>query len=236
MVAHKYLSELSDIWKSAVEFVGRIRKAKKQNVREKQGNGTLIETASEEIMRRYKFVTITESREMLYYKNGVYVAGGDIIVETEAELLYGYSVSNKTLSEIKGHIMRNTYRSRSEFDTDIRIINMKNGLYNIETDELKRHTSDYLSFVQIPIFYNPDSKPKLFGKFLKEVLYPREIRTAAEAIAYSLCRDNPFEIINVLFGYGGNGKGVFVGVMTSVHGTQNVSNVPLYSIMKNILH
>jgi putative DNA primase/helicase len=233
MVAHKYLSELSDIWKSAVEFVGRIRKAKKQNVREKQGNGTLIETASEEIMRRYKFVTITESREMLYYKNGVYVAGGDIIVEKEAELLYGYSVSNKTLSEIKGHIMRNTYRSRSEFDTDIRIINMKNGLYNIETDELKKHTSDYLSFVQIPIFYNPDSKPKLFGKFLKEVLYAREIRTAVEAIAYSLWRDNPFEIIKVLFGYGSNGKGVFVGVITSLHGTQNISNVPLYSIMKN---
>jgi hypothetical protein len=96
-----------------------------------------IKIASEEIMKRYRFVTITESKEILYYKNGVYVSGGDITVEKEAELLYGYSISNKTLSEIKGHIMRHTYRSRSEFDTDIRIINMKNGLYNIETDELR---------------------------------------------------------------------------------------------------
>jgi len=77
---------------------------------------------------------------------------------------------------------------------------MKNGLYNIETNELMKHTPDYLSFVQIPIFYNRESKPKLFGKFLKEVLYPREIRTAVEAIAYTLWRDNQFEIINVLFG------------------------------------
>jgi putative DNA primase/helicase len=226
-------SELNDIWKSAIDFVGRIREAKNENAREKQGNGTLIEIASEEIMKKYRFVTITESKEILYYKDGVYVTGGDITIEKEAELLYGYSLSNKTLSEIKGHIMRHTYRSRSEFDTDIRIINMKNGLYNIETDELKKHSPDYMSLVQMPRIYNRDSKPKLFGKFLKEVLYPREIRTAVEAIAYSLWRDNPFEIINVLFGYGSNGKGVFVGVMTSLHGTQNISNVPLYSIMKN---
>jgi hypothetical protein len=82
-------SELNDIWKSAVEFVGRIREAKQGNTSEKQGNGSLIEIASEEIMKRYRFVTITESKEILYYKNGVYVSGGDITVEKEAELLYG---------------------------------------------------------------------------------------------------------------------------------------------------
>jgi hypothetical protein len=32
-------SELNDIWKSAIDFVGRIREAKKENAREKQGNG-----------------------------------------------------------------------------------------------------------------------------------------------------------------------------------------------------
>ena len=52
-------------------------------------------------------------------------------------------------------------------------------------------------------------------------------------MAYTFLRDNPYEIINVLFGYGGNGKGVFTGVLTSLHGAQNVSNVPLRAMIHN---
>jgi hypothetical protein len=37
----------------------------------------------------------------------------------------------------------------------------------------------------------------------------------------------------VLFGYGGNGKSVFTGVLTSLHGAQNVSNVPLRAMINN---
>jgi phage/plasmid-associated DNA primase len=36
-----------------------------------------------------------------------------------------------------------------------------------------------------------------------------------------------------LFGYGANGKSVFIGLLTSLHGAWNVSNVPLSEILKN---
>ena len=110
---------------------------------------------------------------------------------------------------------------------------MKNGLYNIQTGEFREHSPDYLSMIQIPVIYDPKAKPKRFGKFLSEVTYPREIRTAVEAMAYTFLRDNPYEIINILFGYGGNGKSVFTGVLTSIHGAQNVSNVPLRAMIQN---
>ena len=110
---------------------------------------------------------------------------------------------------------------------------MKNGLYNIQTGEFREHSPDYLSMIQIPVIYDPKAKPKIFGKFLSEVIYPREIRTAIETMAYTFLRDNPYEIINVLFGYGGNGKSVFTGVLTSIHGAQNVSNVPLHAMIHN---
>jgi hypothetical protein len=54
--------------------------------------------------------------------------------------------------------------------------------------------------------------PKLFGRFLHQVLYPSEIRTAVDLMAYTFYRDNPFEIITILFGYGANGKSVFTGL------------------------
>jgi putative DNA primase/helicase len=156
-----------------------------------------------------------------------------VLIEKEAEHLLGYKLSNKDLSEIKGHVMRRTYHKRSEIDADINTINVKNGLYNIQTGELKPHSPEYLSVNQKPIIYNPKAKPKLFGKYLCDVLYDREIRTAVECMAYTFYRDNIYEIITDLFGYGSNGKSVFTDTLTALHGNKNVSNVSLSAILNN---
>ncbi|PWU81435.1 MAG: hypothetical protein DLM72_07005 [Candidatus Nitrosopolaris wilkensis] len=127
--------------------------------------------------------------------------------------------------------MRKTYHKREEFDVDLSIINLKNGLYNWVTDKIQDHTSDYLSVNQVNITYDKQAKPKLFGKYLSEVLYPNEIRTAVEMIAYTFYRKNPFEIISFLLGNGGNGKSVFTSVITAAHGPRNISNVPLRELV-----
>ena len=64
--------------------------------------------------------------------------------------------------------MGKTYRSRTKFDTDLNVINMKNGLYDILKGEFKEHNSEYLSINQIPIVYNPTAKPKLFGTIFSQ--------------------------------------------------------------------
>ena len=179
------------------------------------------------------FVTIEETKEILCYSHGVYEKGGDILVEKHAEAMCGYELSNHELEEIKGHIRRKTYRPLKEADRDINIINMRNGLYDIINDELKPHSPYYFSIKQKPIAYDPKAIPKLFGGFLKEVLYPAEIRTAIEAMAYTFYRDCPFEHFFKLFGYGANGKSVFTGLLTRLHGPNNVSNVSLLSLMYN---
>jgi putative DNA primase/helicase len=129
--------------------------------------------------------------------------------------------------------MRMTYHKQADIDVDNDIINLKNGLYNIQTGEFKDHSPDYLSVNQKPIIYNPNAKPNLFEIYLKQVLYDTEIRTAVELMAYTFCRDNKYEIITILFGYGANGKSVFTGLLTALHGPRNVSNVPLSSMLKN---
>ena len=231
--------EIISIWDSTLDYFSRVKESQKKQEPEKKGEVQeeeihIVEDSSENIKNKYRFLTIEESKEILYYQNGVYVTGGEVLIEKEAEILYNYKLSNKALSEIKGHIMRTTYCSRTKFDIDINIINLGNGLYNIQTGEFKQHTPDYPSVNQIPISYNSRARPNLFGRFLCEVLYPNEIRTAVELMAYTFYRDNPFEIIAILFGYGANGKGVFTGLLTALHGTKNVSNVPLYSMLKDV--
>ena len=210
-------AEITSIWNDAIKFVGnsnntvsKINLSSTNQLSRVESKGddddddVLIEQATEKILNSHHFITIEESKDILVYQNGVYVEGGDILIERMAEQIPGYDLKNYMLSEVKGHIIRRTYKSRNEIDNDINIINLKNGLYDIANNKLKPHSPDYLSISQKPIFFDKNAKPKLFGKFLKEVLYPSEIRTAIEAAAYTFWRDCPFEHYFKLHGHGAN--------------------------------
>ena len=56
----------------------------------------LIEEGTQFVMSKYRFLTIEESKEILFYDSskGVYVSGGDIIIEKELDKKYGYKLKN----------------------------------------------------------------------------------------------------------------------------------------------
>ena len=192
----------------------------------------LIKEGTDFVMSKYRFLTIEESKDILYYdpKVGVYIYGGEIILEKELDKKYGYKLKTADITEIKNYVIRKTYVKKNVFDADIYIINVKNGLLNWRTRELLRHTPDYYSINQKPILYNTNARPIKFLKFLKEVLYLQDIRTAIEIISYTFIRKNWFEYYFILIGNGANGKNVFVGILSHLHGLKNVSNVSLKSL------
>lgn len=191
----------------------------------------LVQDASEDILQKHNFITIEETDEILYYDNGVYKSGGEVLIAKELEAEFRYELNTHSLSQVVGHIRRRTYQKREELDADINIINLKNGFYYIDENILKPHTPEYLSINQKDITYVVGAKPKLFFKFLKEVLYPRDIRTAVAAMAYTFHRDYSIEAIFMLYGLGANGKTVYTSIVTSLHGPDHVSNVTLSSML-----
>lgn len=225
--------EVKQIWK---DVLSHINKHQKINTKESPNSNSpernkIIRETSKQILSKYNFATIEETKEILYYQRGVYLKGGETLIEKEAEQLFGYNISNSHINEIKGHIIRRTFVKSYEFDKDLNIVNVSNGLYNIKENKLKSHTPTYFSRNQKPIHFDPNAKPQLVGKFLSEVLYPHEIRTAVEMMAYTFLRDNPYEVYCILIGIGANGKGVFTGIISKLHGFYNVSNVPLEAIL-----
>jgi P4 family phage/plasmid primase-like protien len=233
--------ELNRIWNNALKFVQRerLRDAETWNAdhpsveKSDQSNTSLVEQMTEQLMSDIRFLTIEESNEILYYKNGAYVPGGEILIAKKAEEALKYKLNNKRLNEITDHIRRQTLHSREELDSDINIKNMENGLYNIKTGELKPHTPDYLSISQLPVEYDPNAaRPELFLKFLKEVLYYTDVGTVLDLMAYTFWKDDPYQILVFLHGQGLNGKNVFNFVLTQLHGTRNVSNVSMKSMLE----
>jgi P4 family phage/plasmid primase-like protien len=194
----------------------------------------IVEDISEQIMAKYSFATIIETKDIWYFKDGVYVPYGGELIEREAEALYGYDLKLKVLTEVKGHIMRQTHHNLAEFDANPNIKNMQNCLYDFMKDEQMEHTPDYLSLKQIPFPYDPRALPKYFGPFLLDTLYKTDIKTLIELMAYTFYPDKPFEIITILLGtQGNNGKSVLVGLLSALHGEENISNTPLIELVEN---
>ncbi|HEX5187323.1 MAG TPA: bifunctional DNA primase/polymerase, partial [Nitrososphaeraceae archaeon] len=243
--------ELDRQWKQALEYANRKKEerehlaVKKQhleqnhdqnnndNENDNDNNNTktktldkqdLIEEATRLLISLHRFLTIEESKDILFYddEKGVYVKGGEILIEKELEKVFEFRLRTSDITEIKNHIMRRTYVRTEQFDADLDIINLKNGLYNWRTNEFSPHTPDYYSLNQKPIKYNPDAEPKLFLKFLNEVLYQEDITTAKELMAYTFIRKNLFEYYFILIGKGANGKSVFVGILSHLHGLNNI--------------
>jgi putative DNA primase/helicase len=52
-------------------------------------------------------------------------------------------------------------------------------------------------------------------------------------MAYTFWRDNPYEVITTILGGGHNGKSVLFGLLTALHGADNVSNVSIKTIAES---
>jgi phage/plasmid-associated DNA primase len=158
--------EINSIWKSADNFVENL-KIPEQNNRTLSEKKSLIEIATENIMSKYRLLTIEENKEILFYNShGVYVQSGGILIEKELELIFGFEIGDYEIDQIKGHIMRKTYIKWEEFDSNLDYVNLTNGLYNMRTGKLEPHSPGYYSLNQKPFPYNSKARSKYF-KILK---------------------------------------------------------------------
>jgi hypothetical protein len=140
------LRYLDSIWRSALDFVDKINAFGGAKIQkdEKKGNGEsghsdLVVSIAEKIMHSYSIATMSDTAEIYYYDahNGVYVQGGKVLIETKAEESQN-RISTYRVDEIINKIKRRTYKSRTVFDRDSNLLNLRNGLLNVMTGQLLR--------------------------------------------------------------------------------------------------
>ncbi len=216
----------------------RAEKEKKQKQEEEDKKKetkkeTKVRELAEKLEKRYHFAAMEDTGELYCYnkKKGIYEPA-EPLVKAQLEKLQS-GVITDTVNNAIHKLARRHLCKREEFDADKNIWNMQNGLYDITTNKLKPPTYRYLSINQIPVRFDPKARCKRFGKFLGEVVYPDQIRTVVEVLAYTFLRDNPFELYVILLGVGANGKSVLMHVLTKLHGSENVSPVPLATLLNN---
>ncbi len=178
------------------------------------------------LMRRYRFAALTDSRELLAYRDGVYDGRATALIESEIEREFcegGDASSSYLRSEVEGAIRARSYVEREAFNP-AGLLNLSNGVLDLRSLALLPHDPDRRFTYKLPVSYDSKATCPTWDKFLLRVLPddgPREL--ALEAMGYTLTPTNPHQVAFILVGEGLNGKSTFLGVIRLLLGDANVA-------------
>jgi len=109
------------------------------------------------------------------------------------------------------------------------LINVRNGVYDLDTGELGSHSPKLLQTVQRPFDFDPSASCPKWVEFLADVLVDDEdlpdaqlMRLVQEWFGYVLTPCTRAQKAMVWPGEGSNGKGVATGILTSLIGSENM--------------
>jgi len=161
------------------------------------------------------------------YKDGYYRLNGEDLLILELKRLFnlsGVQWREHYKNEILGYLRTENIVERDEITPPKYLINLNNGIYSVKTGELIRHSPDYYFLYKIPWNYNKDAKCPKIMQYFSETLKKRYVDFSQELFGYCLYYDYNRAGLFYLYGTGGNGKGIWQGLLEAMLGKNNVSN------------
>lgn len=124
-------------------------------------------------------------------------------------------------------------------EDNAKYINLKNGLFNLETFQLEPHRKDYLDTTQLEFDYDEDADCPTFRRYLRTSLVTadgtpdeRMIELVQEALAYSMTARTDLKASFWLVGKPDSGKSTLIGFIRSLMGSLH-STIDLNQLATN---
>ena len=115
------------------------------------------------------------------------------------------------------------------YEHQIRYLTLQNGLYDLSQHELAEHNPSIFTTNLLPYDYDPAAVCPRWLQYLDEVFESDDetIKFVQEAVGYAFHKSIPKAVLFFLIGDGGNGKSVFIDVISALCGKENVCNISL---------
>lgn len=163
--------------------------------------------------------------KMYTYEKGLYIEDDDVIARRMIDKLP--SLKKREITEVMDNL-----KLKVKKDVPNRyplIINFRNGMYDLDKQELISHNPDIFSLNQLNCTYNPDAYCDAVDKMLNRVsCNNKQIRNLLEELlGYILIGDCRYQKSFILLGEGANGKSAFLEMIINWLGIENCSSLAL---------
>jgi len=178
----------------------------------------------------YYFMTMRDSDDIYYFDGRCFRRKGDTVIKNLVGSYLKDLSTDHRKNETIGSIRDRNYYNTNTFEVDLELINLRNGIYNIDTDKLLEHFPGVHFLNYLPVNYKKNTDCPKFKKFLSEVASKEDIPVIQEFFGYCLYRKYHFHKALLLYGDGRNGKSTLLNVLSTMLGKENVSAIELHSL------
>lgn len=190
------------------------------------GNKPDMRSIADVMIKQDHVIRINE-QTYIYQDQGRYTNDPD---ELERKMLSYYpTLSRYQCNEIH-HYLR--LQAPKKAVSDKRYISFRNGVYDLNSGQIRPHTECFIIPNHIPWNFNPDAD----GEQVEDAVYKwscydeQVFDLLEEVIGYSMYRENTFRKFFIIVGNKRNGKSKFLKLLSELIGTENTSYVSLESI------
>jgi P4 family phage/plasmid primase-like protien len=185
----------------------------------------------DELIKTYQVRTTTDTKEMYLYQDGVWEPVGESLIHAEVQKRLAEKTAAHYVNETLTYIRGETYIERKMFNADVNLLNLKNGVYDIEKGQLLPHSPTYMFTHRLPLTYDSAATCPKIEKFLQDI-QPNETQRKGllELIGYCLYRAYPIQNAFLAVGDGANGKSTFIDLVKRFLGASNTASVSLHEL------
>jgi P4 family phage/plasmid primase-like protien len=177
------------------------------------------------------FKSIYVGERFYIFKEGYYQESLDY--EVQKIIQYHLIITEAKSSDINDVFNQwkiNIVKRVEVVNTEPYILNLKNGLLDIRTNELLPFNSDFLSTIRINANFNPSAECPKFLKFLENTLEPGLIPVIQQLMGYCLTTFNQCQKCFVLFGVARSGKSTLIKLIEHIVGNENCCNIAMQDL------
>jgi P4 family phage/plasmid primase-like protien len=185
--------------------------------------------------RRFCAVTVGQpSGGTLYLWDGVKFSDNISPLIRELKQLFKAHARRRWIEEILYLIKAEACTSEWPFNQPRRsIIPCRNGILDLETGKLYKHSPLYGLTYCIGAYYDPNAKSELWQKTVREIVTEKQERLFWQIVGYCLKPGNPYQLLFILVGDGANGKSTLLEALRALLGPENTAAIALHEIVYN---
>ena len=187
----------------------------------------------EYILKRFTFKTVFGSKKdsIYIYNEGIYKLKGEETIKVFSEEKLGIYCKTNIVHEVVEKIKRKTPIDFEEFENiPLNLIPLKNGVYNLETEQLEKYNPNIFFKFKLPIIYKENANCEKFLKLLGEIIYPEHLDLIQEWFGYCLYRKYSIKKGMIWYGETDTRKTTLLNILEEMIGLKNCSGLSLHKI------